>query len=86
MATCKGCGAEIIWRKMISGKNMPVDAEGITVVVEGTNEGYENRWFTTIGYTPHWSTCPKADQFRGGSKHDKSNDGRGKENHTDDHV
>ena len=75
MATCKGCGAEIIWRKMISGKVMPVDAEGVTVVIEHYDDLTENRWFTTIGYVPHWSTCPKADNFKKGGKHDKSTDG-----------
>ena len=30
MVQCRSCGAEIIWIKMASGKNMPVDAKPIS--------------------------------------------------------
>lgn len=62
MSVCKACGAPINWIKMVdSGKMMPVDEKMqyfITVDKSGTVGNM------ATGYTPHWSTCPKADQFR----------------------
>jgi len=51
-ARCSGCGAEIEWWRTAKGAKMPFD-----VVISGLNDEEEC-------LTPHWSTCPKADQFR----------------------
>ena len=56
MATCKGCGAEIIWIKTPAGKLMPCDAQKITIITE---QGQ-----TVSGYIPHWATCSKSKTFK----------------------
>ena len=47
-STCSKCGAPIIWIKTERGKWMPAD-EGLP---------------TGMARTPHWATCPYADDFR----------------------
>lgn len=49
---CSGCGEEIEWWKTPTRKNMP-----FTVKFAGLND--EDEFLE-----PHWSTCPKADQYR----------------------
>ncbi len=56
MATCKGCGKTIEWIRTPAGKQMPVDPGLVTVVLA---DGRVVR-----GHTPHWATCPKAQDFR----------------------
>lgn len=56
LAKCKGYGREIEWIKTPAGKAMPVDAEVITIV---TSKGE-----VVKGHTPHWATCPVAQQFK----------------------
>jgi len=79
MAKCKACGAEIIWIKTQSGKNMPCDKKPVMYwkkqgtkgkvvtkngeVVTCEFEGNPSE-STRIGYMPHWSTCPSANKFR----------------------
>ena len=61
MKTCK-CGTKIKFLKMQTGKTMPVDAEQplkVVVPVSGTDT-----YRVATGYTPHFATCPLADQFR----------------------
>lgn len=76
MARCKACGAEIKWIKMKSGKSMPVDFEAYRFQLWNENEKPDTFItedgdtvkgmppVTKIGYRPHWSTCPAADNFR----------------------
>lgn len=79
MTKCKSCGAEIIWIKMASGKNMPVDAKPISyqIAVPGatgartlvTPNGRVVSCFfdpgsDLKGYTSHFATCPNANQHR----------------------
>lgn len=59
MSICKGCGKPIQWIEMNSGKKMPVDAEPVTGVMIREGKG-----IITKVFTPHWATCPKANQFR----------------------
>ncbi len=68
--TCKGCGARILWMKTLRGKNIPVDPQLIHVPREreGTlldKDGIIHRSLAAgqTGWTPHWVTCPKAEQF-----------------------
>lgn len=79
MSRCKSCGAQIIWKRMQSGKSMPVDPELVTYwakpgaagrvitpngeVISCEFEGDPNS-ATGIGYVSHFSTCPNADQHR----------------------
>lgn len=61
MSECKGCGAEIKWVRMRSGKKMPIDLPGLKVVVlDGDKHEAEVR----TGYTSHFATCPHAKLFR----------------------
>lgn len=79
MATCKACGAPIVWIKTPGGKSMPCDPEQVTYwqrsgakgkivtpngeVLSCVFEG-DPQAATGIGYVPHWATCPQADSFR----------------------
>ena len=79
MAKCKGCGAKIIWIGTPGGKSIPCDPEQVMYwekakakgkVVTPNGEvlscefsGDPNK-ATGLGYVSHWSTCPKAGQFR----------------------
>jgi len=81
MATCKSCGAAIIWVKTKVGKMMPcnpemylytggkkdrlVSAEGEIMACE-IIDGVDGRVCLGAGYKPHWSTCPNAAGHRGG--------------------
>ena len=77
-ATCRACGAPIVWIQTPSKKWMPCD-EGLVAykqVEDGkeyvvTQEGevirctFDFEGFPTgMARTPHWATCPKADSFR----------------------
>lgn len=79
MARCKSCGAELRWIKTTKGKAMPCNAEAVTYWANPkgkatiiTPNGETTRADLTgdlqsatgIGYIPHWSTCPQADNFR----------------------
>lgn len=77
MARCKRCGREIKWIDTPAGKHMPVDPDrkpyregGCEVFI--TDRGDMIRGNTPFGpepvdgyaYTPHWATCPYAEEFR----------------------
>ena len=79
MAKCKGCGAEIIWIKSAGGKSIPCDPEQVVYWEKAKAKGKvvtpngevlscefsgERDQATGIGYVSHWSTCPKAEQFK----------------------
>lgn len=55
VATCRGCGAEIVWLKTQKGKNMPVDAETVT-----DGDAIYDRNI----HTSHFDTCTNARPFR----------------------
>ena len=61
-ARCKSCGAPIVWVEMVSGKRMPVDAKPAKLVV--LDDMPEPRGSVVDCWTPHWATCPQADQHR----------------------
>lgn len=81
-ATCRGCGARIVWIKTPAGKAMPCDPS--PVYYKADPEG-KDRIVTTrgevvactittgadatdAGYRPHWATCPQADHFKRGGQ------------------
>lgn len=79
MPKCRGCGAEIIWIKTLGGKSMPCDQEQVMYwekakakgkVVTPNGEVLSCEFSgdlnnaTGMGYVSHWSTCPKATDFR----------------------
>jgi hypothetical protein len=69
MATCKSCGAEIVWVQMIlSGKRMPLDAkpEKRIHLVGRAGLGSETEPEAVVGdvYTSHFATCPNANEHR----------------------
>jgi hypothetical protein len=60
ISKCKGCGADVKWIK-VRGRLHPVNPKALKVFVAlRAGESYELR----TGYESHFSTCPKADQFR----------------------
>lgn len=66
IARCKAkaCGAPIIWARTSNDKNIPVDAEGVRLVVfDGTRGGQPFARILTAR-KPHHSTCPAAAEFR----------------------
>ena len=56
---CKACGANMIWLKTKSDKNIPIDAAS-----------YEpgDKIFDRDKHQCHFDTCPNADKFRKGPK------------------
>ena len=78
MSYCKSCGAEIKWIKMLSGKNMPVNAQKRYIIKDGGNEVLVTEsgelikgTFASLengangeGYISHFSTCPNANRHR----------------------
>jgi hypothetical protein len=63
MATCRSCGAEIRWVRSARGKNMPIDAEPERRIVVAEIEGMQVGQIRDT-FTPHWATCPNADEHR----------------------
>jgi len=73
MANCRGCGAEIKFIKLESGKFNPVDTELLSIqdnfinpdeMVVNKNGKTGRLKNLTEGYISHYSTCPNADDFR----------------------
>ena len=71
MANCKGCGAEVKWITMPTGKNMICDAKltqgagewkGVLVLDNGVI--IQRPTSEIRGHVPHWATCPKAKDFK----------------------
>lgn len=60
MPKCKGCGQEIKWVEMATGKKMPLDAKPVQMVQ--VKEGIGQ---VIPVYMPHWATCSKAKDFKG---------------------
>jgi hypothetical protein len=61
MATCKGCGAEIIWTYTEAGKRIPLDAKPEKRFVW---ENVPDQYRLKDTYVSHFATCPKAAEFR----------------------
>ncbi len=75
MNTCRGCGAEIRWIVMQSGKKMPVEPVMITIAEreKGSRTGVtedgrvirgERASEGTACYAPHWANCPAMGRFK----------------------
>lgn len=74
MAKCKGCGQEIKWIKLESGKSNPVDIEKYHIqdnlidpnmVVVNKEKGIVGKISNVeSGYISHFSTCPNAKDFK----------------------
>ena len=74
---CKGCGAKINFVQTSTGKYMPVDAEPVhsdelkptdMLMVGSEIKQVKNLARSSFGYTPHWSTCKRAERFRKNGK------------------
>ena len=82
-ATCRGCGAPIVWIKTPAGKAMPCDPAPVyyKATPDGKDKVVTTRGevvsceivpganATDAGYRPHWATCPHADRFKRGGRH-----------------
>lgn len=76
MATCKGCGAPVIWLPTVNGKMMCLDPKPIGFVEKPGARGkiftdgrvvsceYTDAEGAETGYLPHWATCPNAADFK----------------------
>jgi len=79
MATCKGCGARIVWIATPGGKSMPCDAQQVFYKAKKGAKGkivtpngevvsaevtHDLGTATGFGYVPHWATCPAASSFK----------------------
>ncbi len=73
MSICRGCGQEIIWVKMESGKSNPCDPEKYNIQDNLVDKnlmvvsplGKVGKLFNLEeGYISHFSTCPKSSNFR----------------------
>lgn len=71
MASCRSCGAPIVWARFEkSGKNTPLDEQptprGNLVSVSGKVRVAtdEDRHLARPLYTNHFSTCPDASDWR----------------------
>jgi hypothetical protein len=65
MASCRGCGREIIWAVTTANKKMPLDTKPETRAVLVERDGDGTMVVKTVPtYMPHWATCPNADDFR----------------------
>jgi hypothetical protein len=84
MATCKACGASIVWIKSRPNEKwIPCDEELIRYkqdnagkhVLISDNGNYIRCHLqfdglpTGMARVPHWATCPHADVFRRGNVH-----------------
>ena len=58
--TCRACHAEVVWATTEKGKPMILDAKPQRLYVIG-DDGVCR---FVKAYTPHWGTCPHADQFK----------------------
>lgn len=77
---CKGCGKQILWTRMVSGKKMPCDPVGIRFAPASRFGGEGKDTFVTpegivlkgnrdpegekLGYISHYATCPYGNSFR----------------------
>lgn len=82
-ATCRGCGAPIVWIKTPAGEAMPCDPAPVyyKAALGGKDKIVTTRGevvsceivpgaeATDAGYRPHWATCPQVGQFKRGGKH-----------------
>ena len=76
MATCRSCGADIIWAKTVTDKRMPVNDEpsgngnlhllgGLGYSVQICSEPVCDE----PHYLSHYATCPQADSWRARRRH-----------------
>jgi len=68
VAKCKSCGAEIVWAKTRSGKNMPMDPKPERLLVQVDREASGTASWPVVEvrevWRPHWATCPDATEHR----------------------
>lgn len=76
MSKCKGCGKEIKWVYVNSGKKMPVNPQkipyrfdmrgGLTLITEDGRiaKAVLDLDSDKYGYESHFATCPAAEIFR----------------------
>lgn len=63
---CKGCGKEVGWVRMVSGKRMPVDLEPlqrVVVVYDDPAGVLPSMGKVVSGYVPHGAPCPEVQKF-----------------------
>jgi hypothetical protein len=71
MSVCKGCGKEVTWVRMASGRRNPVevwwDIEMANLILFKAQDGELEARVVEPGkgtHLSHFATCPKAEKFR----------------------
>ena len=59
-ATCKSCGAPILWGRTAAGKAMPLDATPQKRAIVGRSGALH----VVDTFMPHWASCPNASEHR----------------------
>lgn len=81
VSVCRECGARIIWLKMDSGKNMPVDEKpsgrGLIAMRDHT---HGRAWQpdddpSLVRWASHFATCPNAPVFRRAAQVERNRSG-----------
>ena len=72
---CKACGQMILFVRMSSGKQMPIDAKVSSLVevleLRGTTKPMGRM---VKGHVPHWATCSDAQRFKAKHETKEAND------------
>lgn len=55
ITACRSCKAAVVWMKTSTGRNMPVNVDGV---------GRDDETFDPKKHTSHFATCPQANQHR----------------------
>lgn len=66
-ATCRSCGADMIWAQTPNGRDMPLDAKPLKSVCQIARDGDTVEIIRMHdAYVSHFATCPNADKHRRG--------------------
>lgn len=69
MATCKGCGKEIVWGLTGDGKKIPLDPKPPVYSFIGDGDEHSVPVIRHRGaMVTHFATCPEANRFSGSKK------------------
>lgn len=63
-ATCRSCGAAIVWMTTAAGRNIPIDADSIDEAEVEHDEQRRPLFDPKAGHVAHFATCPHAELHR----------------------
>lgn len=69
---CAGCGAKLMMARGPKGKNIPLETRNMhtvyRLIVDATDPDKTRCEEESRGYLNHFVTCPKRDEFKGGTR------------------